>query len=326
MYLHRAILNNEPYPVRTLLVMGANPALTFPAASTQLETYKSLDFLAVCDLFMTATARQADLVLPAADFLNNTEVHDYGRVSKPFLGLIRPIPHDAPGWPTWKWIFKLAHGFGLHDFFPWEDNKAALNYRLHGTPVELDSLLNSSASVAPYKPTTRDTASRKIHYFSQEAETAANIGLITVNTLKLPFTTDMTFPLWLTTGDRVMAYQNSQFRVSDTYRKSKPEPCVDIHPETAGSYAIENNDQVRIITRNGELVVKARLTDEVRKDCLRMLHGWEEANVNSLTGLGHLDSLSGFPWCRALPVRVEKNETHPKDGHKELGSLKLRHN
>lgn len=89
MYLPRAVLNGDPYPVRALVVMGANPALTFPAASTQVEMYRNLDFLAVCDLFMTATARHADLVLPAADFLNTSEIHDYGRVGKPYFGLIR---------------------------------------------------------------------------------------------------------------------------------------------------------------------------------------------------------------------------------------------
>ena len=39
------------------------------------------------------------------------------------------------------------------------------------------------------------------------------------------------------------------------------------------------------------------------------MNGWEEANVNELTGLEHLDPLSGFPWLRAFPARVEKECT-----------------
>ena len=306
MYLHRAVLHNDPCPVKTLLVVGSNPALTFPATSTQVEMYRRLDFLAVCDLFMTATARRADLVLPAADFLNNMEVHDYGRVGKPYLGLIRPIPHEAPGWPIWKWVFKLAHALELGEFFPWEDNNAALRYRLGGTQVELDTLKASPASVAAYTPLVENDVSRKVHYFSAAAEAAANMGLTTADTLELPFTTDAAFPLWLSSGDRVPAYQHSQFRVSDVYLKIEPGPFVDIHPETAQVLAIRNGDSVRVTTRYGEVTVKARLTDQVREDCLRMLHGWEEANVNELTGLEHLDPLSGFPWCRALPARIAK--------------------
>lgn len=304
MYLPQAVFNQEPYPIKLLFVAGANPALTFPATSTQIEMYKQLDFFAVCDLFMTATARRADLVLPAVDFLNSMEVHDYGRVGKPYLGLIRPIPHEAPGWPVWKWVFKLAHALGLEKFFPWENNEAALSYRLGGTQVELDTLKASPASVAAYRPAVEDDAFRKVHYFSAEAETAANMGLTTADTLELPFTTDADFPLWLSTGDRVRAYQHSQFRISDFYLKIEPEPRVDIHPETAELFSIHNGDRVKVTTRYGEVMVQARLTDEVRKDSLRMLHGWEEANINELTGLEHLDPLSGFPWCRALPARI----------------------
>lgn len=306
MYLHRAVLHNDPYPVRSLLVMGANPALTFPATAIQVEMYKQLDFLAVCDLFMTATARQADLVLPAADFLNNMEVHDYGRVGKPYLGLVRPIPAEAPGWPTWKWVFKLAQGLGLHKFFPWEDNNHALKYRLRGSQVELETLLASPASVVRYKVSAKDNSSRKMHYFSAAAEKAANLGLTTVDSLRLPFITDTAFPLWLSSGDRVPVYQHSQFRVSEEYLKSEPEPCVDIHPAAAEKLTIRDGEMVRVTTSYGEIMVQARLTDEVREDCLRILHGWEHSNVNELTGLEHLDPLSGFPWCRALPAKVAK--------------------
>ena len=246
-------------------------------------------------------------MLPAADFLNNMEVHDYGRVGKPYLGLIRPIPQEAPGWPVWKWVFKLAHGLGLHDFFPWEENHAALQYRLGNTQVELTALKDSPASVAPYTPADEDDASRKVHYFSEAVETAAHMGLTTAETLQLPITTDAAYPFWLSTGDRVAAYQNSQFRMSAVYLKSEPGPFLDIHPEAAEILAIRDGDRVSVATRCGEVAVSARLTEEVRQDCLRLLHGWEEANANELTGLDHLDPLSGFPWYRALPARVTPN-------------------
>ena len=48
------------------------------------------------------------------------------------------------------------------------------------------------------------------------------------------------------------------------------------------------------------------IIDDVREDCLRITHGCEKANANELTGLEYFDSISGFPWLRALPARVEK--------------------
>jgi anaerobic selenocysteine-containing dehydrogenase len=132
------------------------------------------------------------------------------------------------------------------------------------------------------------------------------MGLPSVDTLAFPFTTDEAFPLWLSSGDRVPVFQHSQLRVSEVYLKGESEPFLDIHPEAAEMLAIRDGDRVKVTTRYGELTVRARLTKEVRRDCLRMLHGWEEANVNKLTGLEYLDPLSGFPWCRALPARVVK--------------------
>lgn len=308
MYLHRAVLHNDPYPVKSLLVMGSNPALTFPAATTCKEVFRQLDFLAVCDLFFTPTARQADLVLPAAGFLNSMEVHDYGRVGKPYLGLVRPISVSAPGWPAWKWLFTIAHGLGLREFFPWDDNKDALKYRLGSSQVDLETLLANPASVASYLPPTKNTADRKVEYFSTAAEAAASSGLPTAETLELPYSTDAAFPLWLSTGDRVLSYQHSQFRVDNTYLNNEPEPFVDMHPAKAKELVITNGERVRVATRYGEIMLKAKLTDNVREDCIRILHGWENANVNELTGFDQLDSLSGFPWCRALPARIEKEE------------------
>jgi len=84
------------------------------------------------------------------------------------------------------------------------------------------------------------------------------------------------------------------------------EPLLDIHPDAAKGLQINEGDFVALSTGYGKIYVRANLNDDVRKDCLRMTHGWDEANVNKLTGLEYFDPISGFPWLRALPARVEK--------------------
>ncbi|MBI9091877.1 MAG: molybdopterin-dependent oxidoreductase [Desulfobacterium sp.] len=308
MHLARAIMESEPYSIRTMVIAGSNPLLTFPGAATQKQAFAALDFLAVCDMFMTPTAKQADLILPGADFLDSMEIHDYGRVGKPYLGLVRPLKDKGPGWPVWKWMFKLAQGLDLGSFFPWKTNEQALEYRLANTPVQLEDLKNNRASVVPYAPDDRhkigSDISPKVHYYSEAAAMAADAGALTAKSFELPFHTDSSFPFWLSTGDRVVPYQHSQFRVSTSYLKKEPEPIVEIHPQAAETLGIKTNDPVLVTTRFGKVRVAARVTDTVRFDCLRMTHGWEQANVNELTGLDHLDPLSGFPWCRALPANL----------------------
>lgn len=312
MYLARAILENDPYPVRAMLVSGGNPALTFPDSKTQTDAYRKLDFLAVFDLFMTPTAQLADLVFPAADFLENIELHDYGQIGRNYLGLIKPVTTATKGWPAWKLVFELARRLGLEKLFPWQDNREALNHKLSENGIDLSDLENSLSATVSYKngesPTGHsNSAYGRTSFYPKAAEKMGNPDLPSLSSLSLPLVTDERFPFWLSTGDRTPFFQHSQFRNISTYRSKMDEPLLDIHPDVAKDLQINDGDSVVLSTRYGKLSVRVNVNDDLRKDCLRMTHGWEEANVNELTGLEYFDPLSGFPWLRALPARVEKH-------------------
>ncbi|MBI5252411.1 MAG: molybdopterin-dependent oxidoreductase [Desulfomonile tiedjei] len=313
MFVPRAILDNDPYPLRAMLVVGGNPLSTFPAYSKQYRAMQGLDFLAVHDLFMTQTAQLADLVLPASDHLDNLELHDYGQAGKPYLGLIKPAVSSPIGWPAWKLLFNLAGRLGLERFFPWWDNRDAIAYRLSDCTIKLEDLENSPAAVLAYQPGSVPTErwctpGGKVHYRSEKMEAFGYPGLPDPKSLDLPFSTDSEFPLWLSTGDRILAYQHSQFRQIPTYRRQAPEPFVDVHPDAAAKLDIADGDPVFVITRYGRIEIRVSLSDQVRGDCIRITHGWEEANANTLTGLEHFDPISGFPWLRALPAKLEKKD------------------
>ncbi len=87
-----AILTGRPYPVKAMIIVGANPVLTFPNAQKTERALRELDFLVVMDLFITETAELADLVLPAVTFLERTELCDYGRFGAvPRLALLGKV-------------------------------------------------------------------------------------------------------------------------------------------------------------------------------------------------------------------------------------------
>lgn len=140
----QAILDEEPYPLKAMLIAAGNPMVTFPCTQLQRKALEALDFLAVFDLFMTPTAKLAHLVIPAADQLDDFQLHDYGTVvGQPYLGLMRPVTTSAKGWPTWKLVFEIAHKLGLEYLFPWSHNREALRYRLEGR----EFIWNSSRKV-----------------------------------------------------------------------------------------------------------------------------------------------------------------------------------
>ncbi len=311
MQLPKAILNDTPYPVRSMLVVGGNPLMTFPQTSVYRRAFDKLEFMAVFDLFMTPTAQAADLVFPAATYLENLELIDYGRMGQPHLGLIQPVLDSGYGWPTWKFLFRLAQALDLGNILPWQDNHEALRYRLSSSSIRLEDLLNSTSSTVRYQaekrqPVNWNTPDKKIHYYSHPVEKTGNSPLPTLNSLQLPYGVNGEFPFWLSTGDRVPCYQHSQFRESGTCKATMPEPFLDLHPDAASRLGIKERERVRLSTRDGQIDLDVRVTQEIREDCLRMTHGWVEANANELTSNQYLDPLSGFPWMRALPARIDR--------------------
>lgn len=65
----KAILEGDPYPIHVAYIQGANVLLIWPNAQEVYKALKKIDFLAVADMFMTPTAAMADIVLPAATYL-----------------------------------------------------------------------------------------------------------------------------------------------------------------------------------------------------------------------------------------------------------------
>lgn len=327
MYLTRAIFDNDPYPVRAMLVAGGNPLLTFPGSGLYRKAFEALDFLAVFDLFMTPTAAHADLILPAADFLENLELHDYGQTGWPCLGLVRPVVSENKGWPTWKLIFELARSLGLKDLFPWKDNEEALRVRLAACGLACEDLMASPSATIGYRPARCSsngwsTPDGKVHYHSTFLGSAGYTPLPVVESLQLPQMPDETFPFWLSTGDRLPCFQHSQFRESPAHRAVVAEPTLEIHPDAAAMLRIRSGEMVLLATRYGKIYVRANLEAAMRSDCLRLSHGWEQANANELTDSAWFDPISGFPWMRALPARVEKMEKKGVSTHGDTSFIK----
>jgi len=69
-----AILDEKPYPIKVLIIQGSNPAVTIANSKRVLQALEKLEFIVVIDLFMTRTAKFADIVLPAASSFEKTQL------------------------------------------------------------------------------------------------------------------------------------------------------------------------------------------------------------------------------------------------------------
>jgi len=145
--LWEAILDDEPYPVRAMMVIAANPALINANSNVVQEALRKLEFLVVADLFMTPTAELADIVLPSCTFLEQTrfvtyDTHaDHGWNSTSRLALSSKVVEPVgESWSDWKIICELGRKMGYAEYFPWKTREEAIDDELQPLGITCEEL------------------------------------------------------------------------------------------------------------------------------------------------------------------------------------------
>ena len=319
MVLPEAILKKKPYPVKAVFVTGSNPVLTWPNSSKVREALEKVEFLVVMDLFMTETAKLAHLVLPAASFLETTDlVEVYAEFCLPYTGLRQKVMQVDECWSDAEFWLRLARRMGYEKYFPWADPESVLDYTLVPSGLTVrdirenhpGGLAYGSMKYQSYINKGFRTPSGKVELYS---ETLKGLGYDPLPVHREPPESPLSnpelareYPLILTTGARIREYLHSQYRNIDRLRRSSPEPVVEIHPTTAGEYGIGQGETVVVETKRGQIEVKAQVTEDIVPGVLNIAHGWSQANVNLLTDETPADSIAGNPPLKALLCRVKR--------------------
>lgn len=308
-----AILHGEPYPLRAMILTAANPLLTNPNTTRVREAFEALDLLVVRDLFMSETAALADYVLPAASFLERTELHPHAKHH--LLSLTRKVI-EFPGvqgeYDFWR---ELACRLGLGEYFLWRDETVLNRWLLKPSGITLEQLEAHPEGVqysplkqGDWEPGPFETPSGKVEFVSEYLK---GLGLDELPVYRSPayrVAPDPEFPYVLVTGARKLLYMHSRFRNIARFRTATPGPEVEMHPDDAGALGVSDGDSVEVVSRIGSVVipVKVMSPNEIRPGELQITHGWSEANVNLLTHDDRFDPISGFPLMKSVEVRVSR--------------------
>ena len=133
----RAILQGDPYPVKTLLIFGASLLTSLPDPELWKKCFEKLDFMVVYDRFMTADAMYADIVLPATTNYENLGYQRYpGGYCQLRQRVIDPIEEAKSGY---TFLAALAKGLGYGHLFPATDEDR-LKFAFETGPVSLEEL------------------------------------------------------------------------------------------------------------------------------------------------------------------------------------------
>jgi len=255
----RAILHSVPMPIKAGLVMGANPLLSWPDTHAVHQALSALDFLAVSELFMTPTAMMADIVFPAASFM------EYEGITQGLDGSVRYQPKLAQtgnARPDHQIVAAIGETMGVldpqSDTAYWDDflQPGGLDF----ATVKALQMVLPPASPHRYRKYLTDgfpTHTRKVELYSAQ--------LATMNADPLPMYRPMAadnpaFPLRLTTA-KSKHYMFSHGRQISPLRNVHPEPLVRVHPETASRLGLKEGQNVRIETPNGRVIYQSLKLD-----------------------------------------------------------------
>lgn len=312
------MVSQQPYPIKALIIAGNNAALTWPGTGKLEKGCKNLDLMVAMDIFMTDTAKMADVVLPGTTFLERAEIRDYlGRgYSLAALGnrVIEPVGNSMEDWQIWA---ELGKRMGYAEYFPWNDSEELLNHLLDPSPISLEELKQKPGGIfyaeKEFKKYLKDgfnTPSKKVELYS---ETLKEYGYDPLPTFHEPTESPVSrpdlaehYPLMFLAGGKTKAYTHSQYRNLPSLRRLVPEALLEIHPATARGLGISDGDWVKVESPRGGIELKARLSEDIHPDIVSMLHGWSEANANYLIDDTARDPISGFPGLRSVLCRVTK--------------------
>jgi len=311
--LPKAILEEEPYPIKGLIIAGGNPSLEWPNSSQVREALKKLEFLMVIDVVRSPDSHWAHVVLPACTFLERDEHHVnfYQNLHK--VTLRRQVVEPTYGLPDQMIWVKLAHHMGFEKYFPWQTCQQGIDYLLGDLGVTYRDLIAHGGvyeygqrKFKKYLHQGFKTPTGKVEIFSERLKDLGyDPSPIREDALQKADESNQ-FPLHLTTGANLPCYLHWQYRYIPKLRKMAPEPLFEIHPSTARQCGISEGELSEIHTANGKIQLKAHLTDNIRPDTINIPQGWEDACANELTPSDDADPISGFPNLKSLKCFIRK--------------------
>ncbi|HHX75463.1 MAG TPA: molybdopterin-dependent oxidoreductase, partial [Firmicutes bacterium] len=263
----------------------------------------ALDFLVVQDLFLTETARYADVVLPAVSWAEKegTFVNTERRVQK----VNRALRPRGDARPDWQIITDLANKMGLN----WQYQCPEDIFR------EITSLTPSFAGITYDRlgitgihwpcPTEIHPGTPILHVDKFSRGQGRFSAVEHRDPAELP---DAEYPFMLTTGRILYHYHTGTMtRRSTGLKNVLDEELMEMHPDDAKALGVQECDLVKVTSRRGSVRSKLKISERVPRGVVFMTFHFHETAANILTS-SEACPTAKIPELKVSAVRIEKVE------------------
>lgn len=292
------------HDIRGLFVFGEDPVRTDPDTNHVIHALESLDFLVVDDLFLTETAKYADVVLPGRSYaekegtFSNTE----RRVQR--IRAAVTIPGDTR--------------LDTDIFIDIMNRMGYAQPQLTSAQImdEIASLTPSFAGISHARLDSAEVAGRGLQWPCKGADHAGtpimHVGQFTrgkgayslAEYIPAAEQPDDEFPLILTTG-RVLAQYNACAMTARTEGLNEIDGSsfIEMNSEDAARLGISDGDRVCVTSRRASIQSTARVSDKTNPGQTWMPFHFQDGNANWLTNAA-LDRICATPEYKVCAVKV----------------------
>ena len=292
-------------PVRGMYIFGENPVISDPNVAHAEDWFHGLEFLAVQDLFLTETARFADVVLPGTSFAekDGTFVNTERRIQRVRAACAPPgrARRDLDV------LLELSARTGFPT--PFTDAESVMREIAAVTP-SWAGVTYPRLDMAGLQYPVPDAASGGTAFlFGDRFPTADGRGtMVPVEYLPPAELPDDEYPFVMNTGRQLYHWHTGTMtRRSKGLDSREPVPTVELNPADAAALGVRDGDQVRITSRRNSMLIGARLSDRVRPRQVFVPFHFREAAANLLTNTV-LDPYAKIPEFKITAVRVEPRD------------------
>ncbi|AEB08935.1 formate dehydrogenase subunit alpha [Desulfobacca acetoxidans] len=287
--------------IKSLYIMGENPAMSDPDCTHAIKEMQGLEFMVVQDIFLTETAKLADVVLPACTFAekDGTFTNTERRVAR----VRRAIPPIGQSKPDWQIISEISTRMG----YP-------MNYKNAEEIFEEIRTVTPSYAGMTYErlesgglqwpcPTIEHPGTQYLHKGQFTRGKGLFFAIEHQDPAEMP---DADYPLYLTTGRLLYQYHTGTMsRKAVGLNEKAPECRVELSPTDAEAYKIASGDMVRVTSRRGAITAKAEISRKAVAGTIFIPFHFAEAAANTLT-IAALDPVCKIPEFKVCAARIER--------------------
>lgn len=295
--------------IHAYYIMGEDPLQTEPDAQVYKERLKELDIFIVQDIFMTQTAAEADVLLPATSWGEHEGV--FTACDRTFQYFSAAVPPKGECRHDWDIIADLSTRMGYPMHYNntqeiWDQECRALWDKAYGATYE--KMQGCGHAQWPIQ-TIEHKGSPDLFLGGAFTTPSGKAQLLSCDWVPPTEPVDDEYPLVLTTVREVGHYScRSMTGNCKVLAGLADEPgFCQISPEDAEKYGIKDQQLMFIYSRRGKVITRASVDSRVLPGAVYMTYQWWIGKCNDLT-MDKVDANSHTPEDKYCAVQVEAIE------------------